>query len=59
MNTKPIQRQDELTAEPARVEQFWGAKIGSSEGSELETLVLLIENYESDAFTAPASGSIG
>ena len=46
MNIKPISNQEELTAACARVEQLWGADIGSPEGDELEILALLIEKYE-------------
>ena len=35
MNIKPIHTQEDLTAALARVEQLWGAQIGSPEGDEL------------------------
>ncbi|MNR46223.1 hypothetical protein D3C85_1651600 [compost metagenome] len=50
MNIKPIRSQEDLTAAFARVEQLWGAEIGSPEGDELEILTLLIEKYEDELY---------
>ena len=58
MNIKPIRSQEDLTAAFARVEQLWGADIGSSEGDELEILAMLIEKYEDEQFPMPPSDPI-
>ncbi|QLG94398.1 transcriptional regulator [Pseudomonas yamanorum] len=58
MNIKPIRTPEDLAAALARVEQLWGAQIGSSEGDELEILALLIEKYEEQHFPMPPSDPI-
>ena len=58
MNIKPIRSQEDLTAAFARVEQLWGADIGSSEGDELEVLAMLIEKYEDEQLPMPPSDPI-
>ncbi|MEX5540208.1 helix-turn-helix domain-containing protein [Pseudomonas poae] len=58
MNIKPIHTPEGLTAALARVEQLWGAQIGSPEGDELEILAVLIEKYEAEHFPMPASDPV-
>lgn len=58
MKIKPIRSQTDLTAAFARIEQLWGAAIGSPEGDELEILALLIEKYEDEHFPMPSSDPI-
>lgn len=58
MDIKPIRNQKDLTAAFARVEQLWGAEIGSPEGDELEILALLIEKYEDEHYPMPPSDPI-
>lgn len=58
MNIKPIRSQEDLTAAFARVEQLWGAEVGSSDGDELEILALLIEKYEDEHYPMPPSDPI-
>ena len=58
MNIKPIRSQEDLTAAFARVEQLWGADIGSPEGDELEILALLIEKYEDEHYPMQPSDPI-
>ena len=58
MDIKPIRNQEDLTAAFARVEQLWGAEIGSPEGDELEILALLIEKYEDEHYPMPPSDPI-
>lgn len=58
MNIKPIRSDEDLTAAFARVEQLWGADIGSPEGDELEILALLIEKYEDEHYPMPPSDPI-
>ncbi len=58
MNIKPIRSQEDLAAALTRVEQLWGAEIGSAEGDELEILVLLIEKYEEEHYPIPPSDPI-
>lgn len=58
MNIKPIHTPEGLTAALARLEQLWGAQIGSPEGDELEILAVLIEKYEAEHFPMPASDPV-
>lgn len=58
MDIKPIRSQEDLTAAFARIEQLWGADIGSPEGDELEILALLIEKYEDEHYPMPPSDPI-
>ncbi|SDO25813.1 HTH-type transcriptional regulator / antitoxin HigA [Pseudomonas arsenicoxydans] len=58
MNRKLILNQEDLKAAFARVEQLWGAGIGSPEGDDLETLALLIEKYEDEHYPMPPSNPI-
>ncbi|QXH63258.1 helix-turn-helix domain-containing protein [Pseudomonas azerbaijanorientalis] len=58
MDIKPIRNQEDLTAAFVRVEQLWGAEMGSPEGDELEILALLIEKYEDEHYPMPPSDPI-
>ncbi len=58
MNIKPIHSQEDLTTALARVEQLWGAEIGSPEGGELEILAILIEKYEAEHYPMPSSDPV-
>ena len=58
MDIKPIRSQEDLTDAFARVEQLWGAEIGSPDGDELEILALLIEKYEDEHYPMPPSDPI-
>ncbi|NVZ19801.1 helix-turn-helix domain-containing protein [Pseudomonas costantinii] len=58
MNIKPIHSPEDLTAALARVEQIWGADIGSPEGDELEILAILIEKYEAEHYQMPPSDPV-
>ncbi len=58
MNIKPIRSDDDLAAAFARMEQLWGAEIGTPEGDELEVLAVLIEKYEDEHYPMPPSDPI-
>ena len=58
MNIKPIRSPEDLTAAFERMEQLWGAEMGSPEGDELEILALLIEKYEDEHYPMPPSDPI-
>ncbi|MCX7080916.1 MAG: transcriptional regulator [Pseudomonas sp.] len=58
MNIKPIRSQEDLSAAFTRMEQLWGAEVGSPEGDELEVLALLIEKYEDEHNPMPPSDPI-
>lgn len=58
MNIKPIRNDDDLANALARVEQLWGAPMGSPAGDELEILAVLIEKYEEQHQPLPASDPI-
>lgn len=58
MNIKPIRSDDDLAAAFARMEQLWGAEIGTPDGDELEVLAVLIEKYEDEHYPMPPSDPI-
>jgi len=58
MNIKPIRTPEDLAAALARVNQLWGAEVGSPQGDELEILALLIEKYEDEHFPMPPSDPV-
>ncbi|MCU0120425.1 transcriptional regulator [Pseudomonas sp. B2M1-30] len=58
MNIKPIRSPEDHAAALSRMEQLWGADIGSPEGDELEILALLIEKYEDQHYPIPSSDPI-
>jgi HTH-type transcriptional regulator/antitoxin HigA len=58
MNIKPIRTEDDYTGAMARLDDVWGAPIGSPEGDELEVLMLLIGKYEDEHFPMPPSDPI-
>lgn len=58
MNIKPIRSDEDLKAAFARMDEVWGAEIGSPEGDELEILALLIEKYEDEHYPMPPSDPI-
>ncbi|GAB3478382.1 MULTISPECIES: helix-turn-helix domain-containing protein [Azotobacter] len=58
MNIKPIRSEEDLAAAFARMEQLWGAEIGTPEGDELEVLAVLIEKYEDEHYPIPPSDPI-
>ena len=54
MNIKPVSNQEDLTAACARVEQLWGADIGSPEGDEFSQQVATLDNRENGSSTKPS-----
>jgi len=58
MNIKPIRSDDDLAAAFERMEQLWGAEIGTPDGDELEVLAVLIEKYEDEHYPMPPSDPI-
>lgn len=58
MTTGPIQTEAGLEIALARVDEVWGAEVGSPEGDELERLALLIEQYEDQHCPIPATDPI-
>lgn len=58
MNIKPIRSDEDLAAAFARMEQLWGAEIGTPEGDDLEVLAVLIEKYEDEHYPMPPSDPI-
>lgn len=58
MNIKPIRSEEDLAAAFARMENLWGAEIGTPEGDELEVLAVLIEKYEDEHYPIPPSAPI-
>lgn len=58
MNIKPIRTEDDYAVAMARVDELWGAEVGTPEGDELEVLALLIGKYEDERFPMPLSNPI-
>lgn len=58
MNIKPIRNDEDLATAFVRMEQLWGAEVGTAEGDELEVLALLIEKYEDEHYPMPPSDPI-
>ena len=53
MKIEPIRDEAELQAAFSRVEELWGAEVGTDESKELELLSILIENYENEHYPIP------
>ena len=58
MYLKLIRTEEDLAAAFARMDELWGAAVGTPEGDELEVLALLIEKYEDDHYPMPPSDPI-
>ncbi len=58
MNIKSIRSEEDLAAALARMEQLWGAEIGTPEGNELDALASLIEMYEARHYPMPPAHPI-
>lgn len=58
MNIKPIRNEEDLATAFARLDEVWGAEIGTPEGDELEVLALLIEKYEDEHHPMPPSDPV-
>lgn len=46
MNITPIRTEHDYEAAMERIDELWGAPIGSQDGDELEVLATLVEAYE-------------
>lgn len=58
MNIKPIRSKLAYKQAMARIDALWGARIGSTEGDELEVLAMLVERYEAQHEPMPPSNPI-
>lgn len=58
MHIKPIRTEQDYTASMARIDELWGAEIGTPEGDELEVLALLVSKYEDEHAPMPPSDPI-
>lgn len=58
MKLKPIKNDRELNRALKRIDELWGAKSGTPKGDELDVLMLLVEKYEDERYTIPASDPI-
>ncbi|HEU5232248.1 MAG TPA: transcriptional regulator [Terriglobales bacterium] len=50
MDIKPIKNEENYNDALRRIEELWGAPIGSKEGEELKILTTLIEAYERELY---------
>ena len=55
MNLQPIRNHDDLQRAFARMDELWGAAIGTPEGDELDILAILIKRYEDEYFPTTKS----
>ena len=58
MKLKPIRNDLELDRALKRIDELWGAKPGTAGGDELDVLMLLVEKYEEERFSIPASDPV-
>ena len=58
MKLKPIRNDRELGRALKRIDKLWGAKPGTSNGDELDILILIVEKYEDEHYAIPASDPI-
>ncbi len=58
MKLKPIRNDRQLDRALKRIEALWGARSGSPTGDELDVLMLLVEKYEEEHFSIPASDPV-
>lgn len=58
MNIKPIRTEADYAEAMARLDEVWGAEIGTPEGDELEVLAILIGQYEDKHHPMPPSDPI-
>lgn len=50
MEIRPIRNNDDLTAALSRIDELWGTNANTSECTELDILVDLVEHYEDKHF---------
>ena len=53
MRITPIRTEQDYDAALARIDELWGAPVGSPEGDELDVLVTLVTVYEDQHFPIP------
>ena len=58
MKLKLIKNDRELNRALKRIDELWGAKPNTPRGDELDILMLLVEKYEEEHYTIPASDPI-
>lgn len=58
MNIRLIRSEQDYAASMARIDELWGAEVGSPEGDELEVLTLLVNKYEEDHYPLPPSDPV-
>ncbi|MFI5135560.1 MAG: type II toxin-antitoxin system HigA family antitoxin [Chitinophagales bacterium] len=50
MNIKPIRTKKDYNAALQRMEELWGAPLGTPKGDELDVLATLVDRYEEEHF---------
>jgi HTH-type transcriptional regulator/antitoxin HigA len=55
---KPIRDEQGYTQALKRVEELWGAEIGSPDGDELDVLLILVDAYEEKHYPMPPSDPV-
>ena len=55
---KPIRDETSYKEALSRIEELWGTKNGTSEGDELDILLILVEDYEQKYHPMPPSDPV-
>lgn len=58
MNITPIRSKAAYRKAMARIDELWGARVGSPDGDELEVLAVLVDRYEAQHEPLPPSDPI-
>lgn len=58
MTIKIIRTEQDYAAAMARIDELWGAELGTPDGDELEVLALLVERYEDEHHPMPPSDPV-
>jgi len=58
MKIKPIRDEQTYNQSLNRIEELWGAEIGTPDGDELDVLLTLVEVYEAKHYPMPPSDPV-
>lgn len=58
ISVNPIHNDEDLSQALERINELWGAKIGTPEGDELDILAMLVERYEDANYSMPPSDPV-
>ncbi len=58
ITVKPIHNDEDLAQALERIDVLWRARVGTSEGDELDILTMLVERYEDAHYPIPPSDPV-